>query len=313
MTKGSGDERSAWERELDAWHEKCIGGLAGPYGWWSLTCLAWLDDGPNELGSGPACTVPLDRRFPSVVATLVVDGESLTVEPTGTADLRFDDKPVTQPTAIPAGGTLVVRGPITVRVELILRGGAWAARVRDPLMASAKDPTKDVAWFPADPAWVLEAVFEPAEPGEEVAVSNVVGQVSMQPVAGRITFERGGAAHTLLATHAADGGLFISFRDLSNEDLDSPSDRLATYSGGRYLLVDPPEGSEVKLDFNRAFHPPCAHTAYATCPIPTPGNTLPFAVPVGEANPHPSLEVEPNRLGSHTPVLGHGRIGSATR
>lgn len=309
MTKDSGSEQSAWERGLEAWREKCIAGLAGPYGWWSLTCLAWLEDGPNALGSGGDCAVPLDQRFPPVVATLRLTRDRLTIEPAGTAVLKVGDEVVAAPTTVEEGCTLIVRGPITAHVELVRRGGSWAARVRDPLMASAKDPTKDVAWFPPDPTWVLEAAFAPAEPGEEVAVSNVLGQVSMQPVAGRLTFAWGGAEHTLLATHGSGGGLFVSFRDASNEAPDDPSGRLATYSGGRYLNTGAPVDGRVVLDFNRAIHPPCAHTPYATCPVPTPGNALPFAVPVGEANPHPELVVAPSRLGSLTPTFEAGGLG----
>ena len=36
------------------------------------------------------------------------------------------------------------------------------------------------------------------------------------------------------------------------------------------------------LDFNKAYNPPCAFTAYATCPLPPPQNALPVRVEAGE-------------------------------
>ena len=43
----------------------------------------------------------------------------------------------------------------------------------------------------------------------------------------------------------------------------------------------------VMLDFNRATNPSCAYTAFATCPLPPEGNTLPVAIWAGEWSAHP--------------------------
>ena len=42
------------------------------------------------------------------------------------------------------------------------------------------------------------------------------------------------------------------------------------------------EDGFVSLDFNQAENPPCAFTAYATCPLPSPQNRLDLAVEAGE-------------------------------
>jgi uncharacterized protein (DUF1684 family) len=39
---------------------------------------------------------------------------------------------------------------------------------------------------------------------------------------------------------------------------------------------------KVVLDFNRAYNPPCAVTAYATCPLAPKENRFPVAVSAGE-------------------------------
>jgi uncharacterized protein (DUF1684 family) len=36
------------------------------------------------------------------------------------------------------------------------------------------------------------------------------------------------------------------------------------------------------VDFNKAYNPPCAFTAYATCPLPPPQNRLAVRVEAGE-------------------------------
>ena len=43
-----------------------------------------------------------------------------------------------------------------------------------------------------------------------------------------------------------------------------------------------PRNGAVNLDFNEAENPPCAFTAYATCPLPPKSNYLPIAVDAGE-------------------------------
>jgi uncharacterized protein (DUF1684 family) len=39
------------------------------------------------------------------------------------------------------------------------------------------------------------------------------------------------------------------------------------------------------LDFNKAYNPPCAFTAFSTCPMPPPENRLDFEVRAGEKKP----------------------------
>ena len=272
----------AFVEDLLAWREKRVASLTDPYGWWSITSLNWLEEGPNLVGSGAGVAVRLASRCPALAATLVVSGDSLTITPAPGAALSLDGAPLTGPLTVHADQAFMVEGDTPVRVAIVRRGDLWGVRVYDPEAARGRNAATDVAWFEPQPGWVVEAELLAADPGETVPVSNVIGQVSMQPVAGRVRFQHGGATHTLLATHAGGGRLFINFRDASNEDLDRPSQDPVSYSGGRFLITDAPTDGRVALDFNRAYHPPCAHTPYATCPMPTRGNELPFRVTAGE-------------------------------
>jgi uncharacterized protein (DUF1684 family) len=55
-----------------------------------------------------------------------------------------------------------------------------------------------------------------------------------------------------------------------------------TYGAGRYLYTDVAQNGRVILDFNKAYNPPCAFTAFATCPLPPPQNRLPVRIEAGE-------------------------------
>ncbi len=115
----------------------------------------------------------------------------------------------------------------------------------------------------------------PGLPGETIAIVNALGQVSDVAVSGRAVFEHSGRRQALVATPAgAPGRLFFNFRDATNVS--------ETYGGGRFLNVDGPVDGRIVLDFNLAHHPPCAHTPYATCPVPPEENRLPFEVRAGE-------------------------------
>jgi len=76
------------------------------------------------------------------------------------------------------------------------------------------------------------------------------------------------------------GGLFLPFRDSTNQEL--------TYGGGRYLY-DTIKGadlgisrSDLILDFNYSYNPSCAYHPRWTCPLPPADDTLPFPVTAGE-------------------------------
>jgi uncharacterized protein (DUF1684 family) len=72
----------------------------------------------------------------------------------------------------------------------------------------------------------------------------------------------------------ADGKLFLPFKDKTSGQ--------ETFGAGRYFKTDIPQNNTITLDFNRAYHPPCFFTPYATCTLPPRQNRLPIAIEVGE-------------------------------
>ena len=123
--------------------------------------------------------------------------------------------------------------------------------------------------YPADPAWVLPARFEPyAEPDGDAV--------------GEVVFGYGGTEHRLVAWGEEDDSLWILFRDATSG--------VTTYPANRQLLLAPPApDGTVGIDFNRSTNMPCAYTDFATCPVPPAANTLPFAVEAGERIPETAV------------------------
>jgi len=106
-------------------------------------------------------------------------------------------------------------------------------------------------------------------------ITNVLGQTTAEDYAGKISFEYQGKNYVLDAISEGPGDLFVVFGDATNG--------INTYHTGRFMYVSRPDSNgNTFIDFNKAFNPPCAYTAFATCPIPPKQNILPFKVTAGE-------------------------------
>lgn len=137
-------------------------------------------------------------------------------------------------------------------------------------------------YYPYDPAWRLVL---PIDTNVEQSTIEVElqgdGLVRMQRF-GRIHFEAAGqkVSLSLFWVLGYGGGIFLPFRDLTNEH--------TTYGGGRYLLdtikhADLGQAdSGLVIDFNYAYNPSCAYNPHWHCPLAPRENWLPVAIPAGE-------------------------------
>ncbi len=229
--------REAWE----AWRRERMERLRARRGWLSVVGLHWLAPGENRVEGVPGL---------------------FTV---GDEGVRRDGRP--------AGGILDLGGGREAQV--IVRSGRHALRVWDRHADALRD-LAGIEAFPFDPAWVVEAGWEPFHPPRRVTVLDVTGAGTDRDVPGRAVFEREGRRLSLEPT--ADGArLAFVFRDRTAG--------VETYGAGRFLDADAPREGRLVLDFNRAVNPPCAFTPFATCPLPRPENVLPVRVTAGERLP----------------------------
>jgi uncharacterized protein (DUF1684 family) len=105
-------------------------------------------------------------------------------------------------------------------------------------------------------------------------VENSKGSVSILQNVGYVEFDLLGERRRLEAFEAAGNRLWLIFRDQTSGK--------TTYGAGRFLYASIQSDGLVDLDFNKAYHPPCAFTPFAMCPFPPRENILPIPISAGE-------------------------------
>ncbi len=269
----------AYVTEVEAaWAER-EARLTAADGWLTLTGLYWLEPGPNTVGSSPDAAVLLPEGVaPGHVGVLDLSEDGLvTLKPSPAGELTVNGDPAEErELASDATGAPDVLRAGHVLFYLIARGDRIGVRVKDP-EAPARHNFEGLDHFPVDPAFRITATLDPYPKPKEVAIPTVIGEPSMMLAPGLLRFDIDGEAVSLEPYISApdDRNLFLVFRDATSGD--------TTYGAGRFLDAELVSGSnQVVLDFNLATNPPCAFTAFATCPLPTPENTLFVAIEAGE-------------------------------
>jgi len=267
----------AWKAEIERHRAERLERLRTEDGWLTLAGLFWLAPGDNSLGGAPDDAVRLEGAPPHA-AVLHLAGETVTLR--AAAGLTLDGEPVTEHVLkddAEEGGPDEPRLG-RLRFQIIRRGERFGVRVKDP-----EHPRRlafpGLEYFALDPTYrVTDAKLEPYEQPQEIALSNVVGTIEKMLVPGSVVFTLAGHRFTLLplVTKPDDTNLWFIFKDETSGK--------ESY-GFRYLYAER-TGNAVALDFNRAYNPPCAFTAFATCPLPPPANHLPVLIEAGETYVH---------------------------
>lgn len=266
---------AAFIREHEAWKARRLEELLLPDNWLTLVGLHVLKPGENTIGSAKGSDVLLPKGPALLARATVSDGGKVTlrVEPgiealvdgrkTAETELKLRDG-LTKPSTVTIG---------TLSFFVMDRGGKRAIRVKD---SAAESRTKfaGLEYFPADPAWRIEARWEPFEKSRMMPVTDRLGLTGPMLMAGKAIFERDGKRYEMLAIDEGPGKpLFFVFSDQTTGK--------ETYGAARFIYTEAKDG-KVILDFNRAENPPCAFTPFAVCPLPPKENRLPFPVRVGE-------------------------------
>jgi uncharacterized protein (DUF1684 family) len=253
------------ERDWREWHADRERELVTEHGWLSLTWFSWLGEEPATIADLPGRWSTRDGS--AVLGAraddgLTVQGEPVNGEVTAT---------------VPEAGSLgwVQHGPRVV--ELLLRGGRYGVRLRDP-NAETRTRFAGVPAFPLSLDWVLPGRYTPFDEPRVVKVATAREDlVQSVTLVGTVTFDIGSAAFELAANTGKDGALTFAFHDTTN-DIQTASWRAVTTSV-------PDDQGRVTIDFNRAVNFPFAFTDFGTCPAPIQANRLPIAVIAGEKSP----------------------------
>lgn len=263
-------------QQIEQWRAQRIARLTAPDGWLSLIGLHWLEPGRNTVGSaagnsvvltkGPAHLGTIEWKHDGTLAlTLAPDSGALIDGMKKSSAILLDDSH-DKPTTVSFG---------SVSFFAIDRNGKKGLRVRDP-DAEARKHFLGIDLFPVDPSWRIVAKWIPFNPPHKLETPNVLGQTDTFPVPGKAVFERDGKTYELLPVIEVPGDtqLFLIFADRTSGK--------ETYGAARFLYADMPKDGKIVLDFNKAYNPPCAFTAFATCPLAPSENRLDLRVTAGE-------------------------------
>jgi hypothetical protein len=259
-----------------AWQARRLQRLQAEDGWLSLVGLEWLKEGANRAGSAPASDVKFPAAAPAQLGTFTRKGEAVSFQPAPGVAVTLAGKPFAggavksdaggeDPDAFQVG---------RIRFQVIARGDRMGIRIKDPEAPARKEFHGIPSYAPSE-RWRIVARWEPSNPPVQIAVPNILGGIDPSPSPGTAVFSVDGKEYRL--TPVLEEGspeLFFIFADQTN--------RTETYGAGRFLYAQPPKDGKVTLDFNRAYNPPCAFSAYATCPLPPKQNRLALSVEAGE-------------------------------
>lgn len=269
----------AYAAEIDQWRADRLERLTSDEGWLTLTGLYWLDEGENTFGSSTENTVVLpDPSIPAVVGTLVLSDDGVvSAKVQEDAGVFVNGEPLTEGELVPdTSGSPDIVTAGRIKFFIIQRGDRFGARVKDP-QAPTREAFAGIEHFPTDPAYRVEARFEPYDAVREVAIPTVLDEDTSMLATGLLRFTVNGKEQTLepyVVSPEADS-YFLIFRDGTAGE--------STYGAGRFMSAEAAgEGGTTTLDFNLAYNPPCAFTPYATCPLPPPQNSLEVAIEAGE-------------------------------
>jgi uncharacterized protein len=246
-----------YRSEIEKWRTAEEASLRSPEGWLTLVGLQWLHEGDNRIS--------LPQGAPDF-GIFALSGRSVTLRAPDAAAVAMRSDASGRPTVIARG---------SYSLAIIERGKRIGVRIWDRNNPSLRE-FRGMKWFPIEEGYRITARWEAYEQPKTIPIVNVLGDVSQEKSTGRVRFEFAGTECSLEPVDQG-GRLFFIFRD-------ETSGR-ETYGGGRFLYADRPNGGSVVLDFNKAVNPPCAFTAFATCPLPPVQNRLGVRIEAGEMAP----------------------------
>jgi uncharacterized protein (DUF1684 family) len=282
-----------WQQDLTAWRTQREKEISAPDGWLSLAGLEWLKSGINTVGAAADNQIRLPSGAPEHLGLLTVSGMVSSEDPSIISivqllspaggfppDLTIDGKPAregalavdnTKPSVIALHGLAMV---------ILKRGDRFVLRIKDA-NSPARAGFHGLDWYAPNPNYRVVARWVPFKPAQVEEIPTVIGTTLKLPAPGLAVFMLDDEVLHLepVLEDPAGKTLFFILRDETS--------KTSTYGGGRFLHTGLPDhgldqpGSLV-LDFNQLENPPCAYTAYATCPLPPEQNRLGVALQAGE-------------------------------
>ena len=280
LEAAAGDTVAALEAErssVEAWRTQRISELTSDTGWLTLAGLFWLKPGDNSFGRAASNALVLDNSsLADAAGSFVLSGQQVRFVARPGSGVTHAGQPVaTLELATDATGEPTVLASGSLRFFVIERAGNLGVRVRD-LNNPHRRGFLGLSYFPVSTAWVVDAHFEAYQPAHHIKIMNILGMELDMQSPGALVFRKDGRDWRLDAVleQPGDTELFVMFADATSGH--------ETYGAGRFLRVPMPSGDTVRVDFNKAYNPPCALNDFATCPLPPFQNRLRLRIAAGE-------------------------------
>lgn len=269
---------TAFAQTEQAWRENRRNELLKPDGWASLIGLLWLDPGAHYIGSDAGNGIHL-AMGPAHLGMVDIADKQVRFVPDKSTVSTLDGQPLTASTVLrtdadKAGATVIGFDDDKGHATVIERNDRYALRVKHA-DAPSRTQFAGLDYWPADPVWKVTGKFIAHPTAKTIEVANIIGGVDAMANPGVVEFQHDGKTYRIEALDEGEGVLFLVFADRTNGH--------GSYGAGRFLDASLPDANgNVTLDFNQARNPPCAFTAFATCPLPPPENRLDLAITAGE-------------------------------
>jgi uncharacterized protein (DUF1684 family) len=278
---GAEEGDRAYRAEIRQWRLNYEASLKQENGWLALAGLFWLKEGDNSFGTALGNDIVLPEvSMPDFAGSFVFHGgKTRLLVKRGSAVLLNGEPVRTEMPLKPDSDGRPDR--ITLgRLSMIVihRGERYGIRLWDNASVNRRG-FQGTHWFPVNESYRVTAQFTSYPKPQMIPILNVIGDTEQNPSPGYARFDIHGRECHLEALLEGDQ-LFFLFKDLTSGK--------QTYPSGRFLYANLPKNGKVILDFNEAQNPPCAFTAFATCPLPPRQNYLPVAIEAGELKQHPT-------------------------
>jgi uncharacterized protein (DUF1684 family) len=268
---------SDYTTSIETWRRERVQRLTADDGWLTVAGLYWLEEGDNRAGteSGSRILLPPGTAPQRMgVFRRAKDEVTFTTDPSAT--VTSGGRPVTTiQMKYDSTGTPDMIALNDLTMFIIKRGDRLAVRLRDKNRRERRE-FAGLDYYPIRREYRIVAEWVPYEAQRTIAIPNVLGMTEELPCPGYARFTIGGKEHRLepVIEEPGDQELFFIFADQTNGS--------ETYPSGRFLYAPKPQDGAIVLDFNKAYNPPCAFTAFATCPLPPSQNRLAVRIEAGE-------------------------------
>ncbi len=273
-----------YPQTIETWHQNRIADLKTPNGWLNLEGLFWLHKGSNSFGAsaGKDCRYEgadnKNNYFPSYLGDFIYQGDSVIWVSANSDSVKIDGewvKAKEQKTVFTKNKNAAMMSYRSFVWNIIQREDKVGIRFRN-LKSATLLHFKGIDRFAVNEKWKIKAILNPPVQSQ-LMIMNVLGQNTATKNAGKLFFKIEGKEYSLDVIDEGGPQYFITFADATSGK--------TTYGAGRFIELTKPDANGLtEIDFNKAYNPPCAFTAFATCPLPPPQNRLPIAITAGEKN-----------------------------